>query len=62
MRPMRGYIRWVDRVNRLLGGFAMYLIFASSLNESFAAACPPRGPLVNQIDGPGRACDGIGKP
>jgi TRAP-type mannitol/chloroaromatic compound transport system permease small subunit len=42
MRLMRGYIRWVDGVNRLLGRFAMYLIFAligillwSSISKTF---------------------------
>jgi TRAP-type mannitol/chloroaromatic compound transport system permease small subunit len=39
---VRGYIRWVDRVNRVLGRIAMYLIFAligillwSSISKTF---------------------------
>jgi TRAP-type mannitol/chloroaromatic compound transport system permease small subunit len=42
MRLVRGYIRWVDRVNRGLGRIAMYLIFVligillwSSISKTF---------------------------
>ena len=42
MRLMRGYVRWVDRVNRALGRITMYLIFAligillwSSVSKTF---------------------------
>ena len=42
MRLVRGYIRWVDRINRRLGRFAMYLVFVligillwSSISKTF---------------------------
>jgi TRAP-type mannitol/chloroaromatic compound transport system permease small subunit len=42
MGIVRGYVRWVDRVNRVLGRVAMYLVFAligillwSSISKTF---------------------------
>lgn len=39
-KAIRAYVRYVDAVNRVVGRFAMYLVFAD-YNETMEKAGPP---------------------